>query len=265
MGRLQINYENFCSIRHAPICLSYFTSWAPLVNIRTNRFNIQQFYVLPTQCICVFCLDLRTNSSYFLYSINWLVLITETESVCYALGCLSPRRSGFDPRSVHLRLVVDKLALGKVFLPVLQCPLSLSTHQCSILDFIYENFKQAKPWNMYKSSIFSEFRTTGQWSTFSVSSVQTLNAVRDWRLQNRPSLYNSIDTHIMSAERNAITAVILQLRSRNWLPVSSIWINSRQTQTDIINQYITNANCNPITWTISITLVTTFWQTGLSS
>ena len=31
----------------------------------TTRFNIQQFYVLPTQCIYVFCVDLRTNSDYF--------------------------------------------------------------------------------------------------------------------------------------------------------------------------------------------------------
>jgi hypothetical protein len=29
------------------------------------RFNIQQLHVLPTQCICVFCVDLRTNSDYF--------------------------------------------------------------------------------------------------------------------------------------------------------------------------------------------------------
>ena len=28
-------------------------------------FNMQQFYVLPTQCIYVFCVDLRTNSDYF--------------------------------------------------------------------------------------------------------------------------------------------------------------------------------------------------------
>ena len=27
-----------------------------------RQFNIQQFYVLPTQCIYVFCVDLRTNS-----------------------------------------------------------------------------------------------------------------------------------------------------------------------------------------------------------
>jgi hypothetical protein len=31
----------------------------------TNRFNIQKSYVLPTQCICVFCMDLRTNSDHF--------------------------------------------------------------------------------------------------------------------------------------------------------------------------------------------------------
>jgi hypothetical protein len=29
------------------------------------RFNIQQFHVLPTHCIYVLCVDLRTNSDYF--------------------------------------------------------------------------------------------------------------------------------------------------------------------------------------------------------
>ena len=29
------------------------------------QFNLQQFYVLPTQCIYVFYVDLRTNSDYF--------------------------------------------------------------------------------------------------------------------------------------------------------------------------------------------------------
>ena len=31
-----------------------------------HQFNIRQFYVLPTQCIYVFCVDLRSNSDYFL-------------------------------------------------------------------------------------------------------------------------------------------------------------------------------------------------------
>ena len=30
-----------------------------------RQFNIQQFHILPTQCIYVFCVDLRTNSDYF--------------------------------------------------------------------------------------------------------------------------------------------------------------------------------------------------------
>jgi len=37
----------------------------PVVTIYTARFNIQQFSVLPTQCIYVLCVDLRTNSDYF--------------------------------------------------------------------------------------------------------------------------------------------------------------------------------------------------------
>jgi hypothetical protein len=30
-----------------------------------HQFNIQQVYVLPTRCIYVFCVDLRTDSDYF--------------------------------------------------------------------------------------------------------------------------------------------------------------------------------------------------------
>jgi len=30
-----------------------------------HQLNTQQFYVLPTQCVYVFCVDLRRNSDYF--------------------------------------------------------------------------------------------------------------------------------------------------------------------------------------------------------
>ena len=30
-----------------------------------HQFDITKFYVLPAQCIYVFCVDLRTNSDYF--------------------------------------------------------------------------------------------------------------------------------------------------------------------------------------------------------
>ena len=36
-----------------------------LVGLISLLYNIQQFCVLPTQCIYVFCVDLRTYSDYF--------------------------------------------------------------------------------------------------------------------------------------------------------------------------------------------------------
>ena len=41
-----------------------------VVTICSAMFNIQQFYVLPTHCIYVFYIDLRTNSDYFPIHIN---------------------------------------------------------------------------------------------------------------------------------------------------------------------------------------------------
>jgi hypothetical protein len=35
------------------------------IRIHTTDFNTNQFSVLPTECIYVFCVDLRTNSDYF--------------------------------------------------------------------------------------------------------------------------------------------------------------------------------------------------------
>jgi hypothetical protein len=39
--------------------------YGPAVTVRTARFSIHKCYVLPTQCIYVFCVDLRSNSDYF--------------------------------------------------------------------------------------------------------------------------------------------------------------------------------------------------------
>ena len=47
---------------------SFFNRFNPLQpsgRYMCHQFNIQQLYVLPTQCIYVFCVDLRTNSDYF--------------------------------------------------------------------------------------------------------------------------------------------------------------------------------------------------------
>ena len=46
-------------------CYDGVWSMLQVVTLRTTRFNSHKFYVLPTQCTYVFCMDLRTNSDYF--------------------------------------------------------------------------------------------------------------------------------------------------------------------------------------------------------
>jgi len=53
------------------ICLFILTLRDLVVTLSTIRFIIHKSFILPTQCIYVFCVDLRTNSDFFpLYSIN---------------------------------------------------------------------------------------------------------------------------------------------------------------------------------------------------
>jgi hypothetical protein len=76
--------------------------------------NIHKFYVLPTQCIYVFCVDLRTNSDYF--PIQYLLdFITEMEYVYCAVraGSLNIAQVNLH---LHVTLNQDKWAKpGKLF------------------------------------------------------------------------------------------------------------------------------------------------------
>ena len=50
------------------------------------------FYVLPTQCVYVFCVDLRTNSDYFTVQ-HWLVGFYNWDGVCLLRGTFYILRS----------------------------------------------------------------------------------------------------------------------------------------------------------------------------
>ena len=50
-----------------------------------RQFSIQQIYVLPTQCVYVFCVDLRTNSDYF-HIQHKLVGLYNRDGVCLLRG-----------------------------------------------------------------------------------------------------------------------------------------------------------------------------------
>jgi len=47
-----------------------------VVIVQTTMFNIEQFYVLPTQCLYMFCMDLRTKQRSFPYKalMDWILL-----------------------------------------------------------------------------------------------------------------------------------------------------------------------------------------------
>jgi hypothetical protein len=54
-------FNLFCLFHQAQM----FNLSSPVVTLYTSRFNSKQLHVLPTQCIYVFSIDLRTNSDYF--------------------------------------------------------------------------------------------------------------------------------------------------------------------------------------------------------
>ena len=63
------------------MCLLRGTDWSFIY----RQFNIQQFYVLPTQCIYVFCVDLRTNGDYFPVQ-HWLTGFYNRDGECLLRG-----------------------------------------------------------------------------------------------------------------------------------------------------------------------------------
>jgi len=83
-----------------------------------RQFNIQQFYVLPTQFVCFVCISEQT-AIISLYNINWLVFITETECVYCEV------------RTGHLYIVQASLSVERCYV----CVLSRPVHHCSKLHF----------------------------------------------------------------------------------------------------------------------------------
>ena len=75
------------------------------------------------------------------------------------IAVLSPPE--FNPRSVHVRCVLDKMALGQVFLPELQffpCKyrFTIAPHSSSSIHFSYQKDQGVDPGNLPKSSSLSE-------------------------------------------------------------------------------------------------------------
>ena len=102
-------------------------------------------------CCCVhtacWCVSLGSHKKPGVHRLNWLVFVMETQCVYHEVttklpwfsrlvAILSARWPGFNLKTVHVRFVVDKVALGQVSVPALRFPLTLSFHQCSVFAFI---------------------------------------------------------------------------------------------------------------------------------
>ena len=57
-------YSSLCTVESS-LKFMIFNTLQSSGHYMYRQFNIEQFYVLPTQCVYVFCVDLRTNSGYF--------------------------------------------------------------------------------------------------------------------------------------------------------------------------------------------------------
>ena len=81
---------------------------------------------------------------------------------------LLPRRSGFDPRSPHVRYVVDQVALGQVlfrallFFPIAIIPPLLRTHPD--VHVTLTRTKTGETWNYPKQCSFGNRKCPKQWS-----------------------------------------------------------------------------------------------------
>jgi hypothetical protein len=78
-----------------------------------------------------------------------------------------PRKPWFGPRSVHVRFVVGKVALGRGFLAVLRVYLSLSFHRCFLLIFIVMSLlpegQTCEAWVPFKKQrCFESWRALGR-------------------------------------------------------------------------------------------------------
>ena len=76
----------------------------PSGQCKYRQFSIQQFYVLPTQCVC-FVWIWEQIAIISLYSINWLICITETECLLRGTDWIFIYNSTFCPHSVFMCFV----------------------------------------------------------------------------------------------------------------------------------------------------------------
>ena len=94
------------------------------------QFDIQQFYFLPTQCIYVFCVDLRTNSDYFLMQ-HQLTGFYNREGECLLRGT--------DWVFKHSRIVLSFRGANRPYTKPVQVVVHSTLQQCWPCYILHQN------------------------------------------------------------------------------------------------------------------------------
>jgi hypothetical protein len=107
-------------------------------------FNVNKLFILPTHSIYGFRRAVTIITEYFPTQ-RWPVVLHNEYSMCSLQGkecfcCIVKFQASnlimSDPKPVHVRFLVDKVALGQISLQVLRFS-PVSFHQCFILIGIY--------------------------------------------------------------------------------------------------------------------------------
>jgi hypothetical protein len=145
-------------------------------------FNIHKFYVLPTQCIYVFCMDLRTNSDFFPNTVltDWFVWLTRSVftaqydlnlwlefyfSLWNRVMAQAVSGQGSIPGQSMWDLKWTMWHWDRFFFEYFRFLLSVSFHQCSIFIFIYllllPKGQTGAAWEPSKTMLFRKSRSIG--------------------------------------------------------------------------------------------------------
>jgi len=122
-----------------------------------------------------------------------------------------PRRPGFDPISAHARFVVEKVALGEIFLRVLPsfscyCHSTNAPHSSPSTHCSYQKDKRAKPRNLPQNSSLSETAELGTEMYLHFFICYSVQMCRKWK---------QVDLKVINQIRlqKAISSQLWELRS----------------------------------------------------
>ena len=118
------------------------TLCSPVVTICTASLTFTNSTFCPHSVFMCFVWIWEQTAIISLYSINWLVFITETECVYCAVRTgylllrslvagLQRQKPGFDSRPVRVTFMLDKVIFGQVFSQYFGFPQSIPFNQCT--------------------------------------------------------------------------------------------------------------------------------------